>query len=108
MVTIPGPPYDEWTVSTTDMTEEQATRAAAWIETEFDDVHASPVDPAAFYSLHLDRWTTELLRDALVSLSKQGGDVAALLEDVEDWLTTRAEPYPEGYASADIYKPVNQ
>jgi hypothetical protein len=58
--------------------------------------------------MHLDRWTRELIRDALVSLSKQCGDVASLLEDVEHWLTTEATPYPEDAEPEDIYRPVNQ
>lgn len=106
MVTIPGPPHDDWTVSTTGMTEEQATRTAAWIEAEFD-VHASPVDPAFFYTMHLDRWTTELIRDALVSLSKQGADVTSMLEDADHWLATRAEPYPDDMDPADVYSPLS-
>ena len=109
MVMIPGPPYDEWTVGTTDMTEEQASRTARWIEAEFDDVKASAVDPAFSYTMHLDRWTTELIRDALASLSKQGraGDAASMLEDIDDWLATRAEPYPDDMDPADVYQPIN-
>jgi hypothetical protein len=96
-----------WTVSTTVMTEEQASRASELIETEFPGVQADPVDPAGWFSLHLDRWTTELVRDALVSLHRAGGDVGGLLDTVEDWLENQADPYPEDAEPSDIYAPIN-
>lgn len=96
-----------WTVSTTEMTQEQAQTAVSLIERECPGVLANPVDPAGWFSLHLDRWTAELLRDALVSLARAGGDPGGLLEDVEDWLDHQAEPYPVNSESGDRYQPVN-
>jgi hypothetical protein len=96
-----------WTVSTTEMTAEQAEEAAPVIAERFPDVYADPVDPQAFFSLSLDRWTTELLRDALLSLASDGGDPNGLLEDVEDWLAHQAEPYPAEASPEDRYRPIN-
>lgn len=96
-----------WTVSTTEMTEEQAKTASALIEVEFPGVHADPVDPSGWFGLYLDRWTTEMVRDALISLRQAGGDVSGLLEDVEEWLDNQATPYPEDALPDDVYKPIN-
>jgi len=96
-----------WTVSTTEMTEEQAQRAVRLIESECPGVGADAVDPAGWFSLHLDRWTTELLRDALVSLARAGGDPGSLLEDVEDWLNHQAEPYRPDAEPDDRYQPIH-
>ena len=95
-----------WTITTTEMTEEQAKSLADRISAEHPGVYADAVDPSAFFSLHLDRWTTELLRDALLALRARGGEPGGLLEDVSDWLDHQAEPYPAHFEDADRYQQV--
>jgi len=94
------------TVSTTELTKEQAARAVALIEAEFPGVYADVVEPTGSFSLHTDRWTAECLRDALVSLAKAGGH-PVLLDDIEGWLANQAEPYPKDVEPQDVYQPIN-
>jgi hypothetical protein len=104
MVT-PGRKPMGWTLTTTEMTQAQAEQACSMIESTFPDVYANTSNPAGWFRLSFDRWTTEMLRDALIALKKQGGDVDGLLEDVEDWLANQAEPYDA--ADEEHYQPIN-
>jgi hypothetical protein len=98
-----------WTVDTTEMTRQQAEQASKLIRASFAEVYADPVDPKQWVSMRLDRWTAELLCDALICLHKAGGHIGDLdlLEDIEDWLANQAEPYPADVEAEDRYQPLN-
>ena len=83
-----------WTLSTTSMTEAEATRAAATIRSMFPDVYADPVDPRFSMTLHLDRWTTQLVRDGVARLTAEGRDCGNMLEAFDEWLA-HADPTPD-------------
>lgn len=85
----------EWTIWTTAMTAQQAFEASELITDRFEDVMADPVDPRAFLTLGFDRWSAEALRAGLAMVADAGGDVGALLEELEDFLAY-GHPYQEG------------
>lgn len=87
-------PENFWTVGTTAMTEDEAEQAAALIEERFPEVDAFAVDPRAFLTLGLDRWTAEMLREAVGRLAGSGSDVGSMLEDLDEILA-RARPYDQ-------------
>ena len=51
-----------------------------------DGYPASPVDPRDFLTMHMDRGTVEILRDALTALPGRTGGSQGLLEILSDWL----------------------
>ena len=53
---------------------------------------AFAVDPGAFFDLGLDRWTAEMLREAVGRSARSGSDVGSMLEDLDEFLA-RARPY---------------
>jgi hypothetical protein len=59
-------PENFWTVATTAMTQREAEEAAGFIGQRFADVHAFAVNPRSAFTLGLDRWTAEVVREALV------------------------------------------
>lgn len=80
-------PENFWTVGTTPMTHAEAEEAAGFIAERFSDVRAFAVDPRASLLLGLDRWTAEVVREALVRYTGPGRYVANLVEDIDDFLT---------------------
>lgn len=68
------------------MSEAEAVIAARDITQRFPHVHASPIDPKFFMTLHADRWTVQLLRDGVQLLAAQGRHCRAMLELFESWL----------------------
>lgn len=87
-------PEEFWTVGTTAMTREEAEEAAQLIATRYVEVHAHAVDPRSFMTLGLDRWTAEMVRNAVARLDALGGDVGGVLELVDEFLAI-AYPYAE-------------
>jgi hypothetical protein len=96
---VPGPaldperhrPENSWTVGTSAMTQQEAERAVSLIEGHFPEVYAQAVDPNYWLTWQLDRWSAGLLQEGLRRVAAAGGDVGALLEDVDDFLA-RADP----------------
>jgi hypothetical protein len=88
------------------MSPAEAERAATLIEEQIPEVYANAVDPRHFYAILGDRFTTEMLKDALMSLVKDGGDVGNMLEDIEEWLEI-ARPYDDDRDTDDVYQPIN-
>jgi hypothetical protein len=85
-------PEDFWTVGTTAMTRAEAEEAAEFIARRFTEVHAFAVNPRSSLLLGLDRWTAEVVREALVRYTGPGRDVASLVEDIDGFLTY-GDPY---------------
>jgi len=77
------------------MTKTEAERAALLIQERFPDVHANACDPRAFRNLTLDRWTVEMIREAVARLAAACGDVGHLLEDFAEFIAY-AHAYSEG------------
>jgi len=84
-----------WRLLTSPMSEEQARRAAALIEQELAPVNAIPADPRKNLVLAWDRWTVEMIREALVRLAEAGASVPAqLVANLGEWLA-EADPYSD-------------
>jgi hypothetical protein len=77
------------------MSEEQAVEAARLVQGRFPGVYADPIDPRAFLTLSLDRWSAEAVLAGISLVANAGGDVGNLAEDFEDFLAY-AYPYEEG------------
>jgi hypothetical protein len=88
------PPKDFWTVGTSAMTAQEAEEAARLIRERFPGVHAFAVDPRSTMTLGMDRWTAEMVREAVARLRAAGGDVGNVLEDFDEFLR-EAYPYAE-------------
>ena len=99
-MTCEPPPFTDridesnyWTIATTAMTEAEATAVASLIRDAYPEVYADPVDPRAFRTLHLERWTAQARRDAIAMFTESGGDAGNMLENFDEWLAI-AEPMP--------------
>ncbi|MEV0431263.1 hypothetical protein [Micromonospora sp. NPDC050495] len=79
-------PEEFWTLSTTSMTQQEAEEAARLVQERFPEVFAHAVDPRDWMTLHLDRSTAEMLRDAVAMFVAVGGDAGAMLEEFEGFL----------------------
>ncbi|MFG3702849.1 hypothetical protein ACGF5C_34070 [Micromonospora sp. NPDC047620] len=79
-------PEEFWTLSTTSMTQQEAEEAAQLIRERFPEVFANAVDPGDWMTLHLDRTTAEMLRDAVAMFVSAGGDAGNMLEEFERFL----------------------
>jgi hypothetical protein len=79
------------TITTTAMTEAEATAAVNLIRDAYPEVHAFPVNPRHFMTLHLDRWTAQALHDAIAMFTESGADAGSMLEAFDEWLAI-AEP----------------
>ena len=83
-------PSSFWTVGTTAMTESEAVETAEHIARVYPEVHAFALNPRTSMTLALDRWTAEMIRDAVASYVEAGGDAGSMLEWFDEWLA-RAE-----------------
>jgi hypothetical protein len=88
-------PENFWTLATTAMTRQEAEDAALLISERFEQVHAFAVDPRSSLTLGLDRFTAEMMREALVRLASAGGDIGNMLYDFDEFLA-HARPYGDG------------
>ncbi|MFE9689843.1 hypothetical protein [Micromonospora sp. NPDC005806] len=75
-----------WTLLTTAMTQQEAEEAARLVRERFPEVFADAVDPRDWMTLHLDRSTAEMLRDAVAMFVAVGGDAGGMLEEFEGFL----------------------
>lgn len=75
-----------WTLSTTSMTQQEAEEAARLVRARFPDVFADAVDPRDWMTIHLDRSTVRMLRDAVAMFVSAGGDSGSMLEEFEEFL----------------------
>ncbi len=79
-------PSNFWTVGTTAMTQQEAEHAAELIAQHFPKVHAFASDPKSSLVFRLDRWTAEVVREALVRYTGPGRDVEVIIEDLDGFL----------------------
>ena len=82
--------WESWGVGSTPMLESEAEAIAAYICDAYPQVHAFAVDPHSCYTLGLDRWTAEMLRDSMAAFEANGGDVGNILADLKAWLEATA------------------
>jgi hypothetical protein len=82
--------WEAWGVGSTPMPESEAEEIAAYICDAFSEVHAFAVDPRFSYTMGLDRWAAEMLRDAMEVLKANVGNVGNVLDDVNVWLEAAA------------------
>lgn len=94
-------PENFWSVGTTAMTRREAEEAADLIGQRFADVHAFAVNPRSALTLGLDRWTAEVVREALVRYTGPGRDVANLIEDLDAFLAY-GHPYESDEARPGV------
>ncbi len=85
-----------WTLSTTSRTQQEADEAAQLVRKRFPEVFADAVDPRDWMTLHLDRSTAEMLRDAVAMFVSVGGDAGNMLEEFERFLAIANADEREG------------
>lgn len=82
-----------WRLLTEPMSQEEAKMAADAITAALPHVHAMPVDPDRHLLQVWDRWSVEMLVEALDVLAGTGRPVPqGLIDDLRGWLD-RADPY---------------
>src|SRR5260221_3362717 len=79
-----------WTISTTAMTEAEARVAADMIHQTYPEVLTDPVDPRHALTLHMDRSTVELLREAVARFTASRPEAVGMVEILDDWLAVAA------------------
>ncbi|MFE9957194.1 hypothetical protein [Micromonospora sp. NPDC005299] len=89
-------PEEFWTLSTTSMSQQEAEEAARLIRERFPEVFVDAVDPRDWMTLHLDRWTAEMMRDAVAMFVSAGGDAGSMLEEFERFLAIANAGEQEG------------
>jgi len=78
------------------MTQQEAEEAAQLVRERFPEVFADAVDPRDWMTLHLDRSTAEMLRDAVAIFVSVGGDAGNMLEEFERFLAIANADEREG------------
>jgi hypothetical protein len=78
---------ESWSIGTTAMTQEEATRAAEWVSDTFPSVHAFVVDPHHSLTVGMDRETVEMMHVAVTQYASTGAEVGSMLELFKNWLS---------------------
>lgn len=86
-------PY--WSVDAV-LSERQAQRTVRFLRSAFPKSHATAVDHRHSLSLHMDWHTVVMIRAALATHAEQGGDVGALIEICDEWLSQADAPEDAG------------
>ncbi|MFE3514448.1 hypothetical protein [Streptomyces sp. NPDC059166] len=81
-------PY--WSIDMPGLDEHRAAELAGLVRRSDAGIMATPVDPRFWLTLHLDRETVEVIREALAA-APATAVTAALVESFDEWLDRPAD-----------------
>jgi hypothetical protein len=77
-------PY--WSVDIPGMTRAQLQDLLAWLAEAHPSLHGIPADPKEVMTVHLDRDSVQVIRQALAGLSVSDAIAKGLIEVIDEWI----------------------